>query len=239
MERMPGVAAADFLTHRQHTGTPMLTSNTFPCFAELEANNNKTWFDAHRTEFETLAVRPLTAALEAATAALASTPMPLIGGKHTLFRINRDIRFSANKAPYKTQVSGLLTPDGSKLADEGVAYLQLDQHGGHMSAGYYNLTPDVLERIRSRIVATPEVFRAVLDDLSAAGMQLTDELALTGMPRAYARYASQWYAPYLKMRVYLVRTRLTRDAWMDGTVVPRLVDQTITCASLIRFGQST
>jgi uncharacterized protein (TIGR02453 family) len=216
----------------------MISSKSFSLFAELEANNNKEWFNAHRDDIHQAAVLPLTTVLEQASKKLASTAMPLSGGSKTLFRINRDIRFSQNKAPYKTQVSGLLTPDGSKAADQGVAYLQLDQNGGHMSAGYYNLTPETLKRIRDRIVEHPAKFRAVLDELAEANLELTTEMSLIAMPKGYAQYANEWFAKYVKFKVFLVRTKLSKEVWANGKVVPAFVDQTLTCASLIRFGQS-
>jgi uncharacterized protein (TIGR02453 family) len=216
----------------------MITNKTFSLFAELEANNNKPWFDAHRDEIQERAVQPLTAVLEGATIALSSSSMPMRGGRQTLFRINRDIRFAANKAPYKTQVSGLLTPNGSKSGDEGVAYLQLDERGGHMSGGYYNLSPDVLKRIRDKIVEHPDKFRAVLDELAHANLELTREMSLTGMPKGYSPYANEWFAEYVKFKVFLVRTRLSRGVWTRGTIVSDFADHTLKCAPLIRFGQS-
>lgn len=187
----------------------MIVHDTFRLLAELESNNNRPWFTAHRDEIQQKAVLPLTAVLEQATAGLASTDLPMSGGRQTLQRIYRDIRFAANKAPYKTSVSGLMTPDGSKSPYEGVAYLQIDARGGHMSAGYYNVKPPVLTRMRRRIVENPDAFRKVLDALGEHGLALTDEMALTGMPKGYAGHSHTWYAEFLKCRVFLVRTRLT------------------------------
>jgi uncharacterized protein (TIGR02453 family) len=216
----------------------VISSKSFSLFAELEGNNNKAWFDAHRDAIHQSAVIPLTSVLERASGKLVSTRLPMRGGSKTLFRINRDIRFSQDKAPYKTQVSGLLTPDGSKSGDEGVAYLQLDKSGGHMSAGYYNLSPEVLKRIRDRIVEHPDQFKGVLDDLRKAKLELTEEMSLTGMPKGYSLYAGEWFAEYLKFKVFLVRTKLSKEIWTNGKIVPAFVDQTLKCASLIRFGQS-
>jgi uncharacterized protein (TIGR02453 family) len=216
----------------------MTTPQTFALLAELAANNNKAWFDAHRNDFEEAVVRPVISVLEDASIALAATDMPLIGGVKTMFRLNRDLRFSTDKSPYKNQVSGLLTPDGEKSPDEGVAYLQFDENGGHMSAGYYNLKPEVLTRIRNKIVDQPTEFRKVLDRLGANNLDLTREMSLIGTPRDYARHKAEWFAEYLKFRVFLVRTKLPTSVWTDGTLVKRFVDHTLACSTLIRFGQS-
>lgn len=215
-----------------------VSPKAFELFETLSQNNNKAWFDDHRDDIQAAAVVPLTDVLEAASEKLSTTSLPLRGGRETLFRINRDIRFAKDKSPYKTQVSGLLTPDGSKSADEGVAYLQLDQHGGHMSAGYYNLSPEVLKRIRDGIVERPNEFKSVLQKLSNAKLELTREMALTAMPKGYAQHADAWFAEYLKLKVFLVRTKLAKKVWLDGKIVQALVDHTVTCAPLVRFGQS-
>jgi uncharacterized protein (TIGR02453 family) len=216
----------------------MISSKSFSLFAELEANNDKEWYGAHREDIHQAAVLPLIMVLEQASEKLRPTSMPMSGGAATLFRINRDIRFSQNKAPYKTQVSGLLTPDGTKSADQGVAYLQLDKHGGHMSAGYYNLAPETLKRIRDKIVEQPAKFRAVLDALARANLELTTEMSLTAMPKGYSQYANEWFAKYVKFKVFLVRTKLSKEVWANGKIVQDFVEQTLTCAPLIRFGQS-
>jgi uncharacterized protein (DUF2461 family) len=62
------------------------------------------------------------ALVEAVTARLANTPLPLCGeAKQSLFRIHRDVRFSADKSPYKTNASAVLSRDGSKTS-AGVLY---------------------------------------------------------------------------------------------------------------------
>ncbi len=58
--------------------------------------------------------------LEAATLKLKRSMFPVQGGKQTMFRMNRDVRFSKSKAPYNTYVSGLLTESGIKSKDAAV-----------------------------------------------------------------------------------------------------------------------
>ena len=77
----------------------------FALLADLEANNNKAWFDANRVRVRDEVQVPFAAVLEAVTAALDDAPLPLIGGPHTMFRMHRDVRFSADKRPYKYRMS--------------------------------------------------------------------------------------------------------------------------------------
>ena len=77
-------------------------------FKGLAKNNNKVWFDKNKPTYEAVAKKPF----EKLVADLILVMQKLHPGFHcevkdAIFRINRDIRFSADKTPYKTQVSAL------------------------------------------------------------------------------------------------------------------------------------
>ncbi|HEU0317423.1 MAG TPA: DUF2461 family protein, partial [Solirubrobacteraceae bacterium] len=78
----------------------------FAWFAGLEADNSKAWFTAHRETYD----RAVRGALEALLDDLAGE----LGGEVRMFRQNRDVRFSADKSPYKTTTYGVIVarPDG-------------------------------------------------------------------------------------------------------------------------------
>src|SRR5262249_48339909 len=72
-------------------------------FRSLSRNNNKTWFEANRSVYDTEVRAPLKALVEELDVRLAGIAPEIIGDpKRSLFRINRDIRFSKDKSPYKT-----------------------------------------------------------------------------------------------------------------------------------------
>ena len=84
----------------------MITKEYFKFFAELEQNNNKEWFDANRkrydkhvkTTFKKLVEQIIT------EVAFVDDSIASLEAKDAIFRINRDIRFSNDKTPYKTQL---------------------------------------------------------------------------------------------------------------------------------------
>ena len=91
---------------------------------ELALNQNREWFAEHKAEHEQFVKAPLGALLQSVTAQLDSTPLPLVGDpKRSMFRINRDVRFSADKSPYKTNASAIWSRDGSKTSP-GLVYFQ-------------------------------------------------------------------------------------------------------------------
>lgn len=75
----------------------------FELLDALAANNEKAWYDANRPEFEAELRVPFAQMLEAITERLEGSIAPLIGSKRTMFRQNRDVRFSKDKSLYKTQ----------------------------------------------------------------------------------------------------------------------------------------
>ncbi|WP_035985945.1 DUF2461 domain-containing protein [Leptolyngbya sp. KIOST-1] len=213
------------------------TPKTFDLLEGLAANNEKAWYDAHRDEFEAYVRQPFAMMLELATDCLTHARVPLAGGPKTMFRQNRDVRFSKDKSPYSTHVSGVLTPSGTKAEKEGLVYVQLEASGGLVACGYYKLSPAALGPLRDKIVDSPEEFAQVLKDLEEAGLSLSNEDKLTKMPRGYDAYAEHDYADYIKLKSFVAMVHLGRGAWLDGDIVDCIVDYAKNCASLLEFGR--
>lgn len=214
----------------------MLSKRSFTLLSELAADNSKRWFDAHRDAVRVELQEPFVAVLEAVTQRLAGSSMPLIGSKQTVFRMNRDTRFSKDKSPYKTTLGGLLTPSGRKATADGLTYLHLDAYGGFVASGYYQLSPQELAPLRDTIVAHPQELQHTLDMLAKSKLEPAREGSLTAMPRGYAEHKGAWFADYLKLQSFIVQRKLTKKSWLCGTVIDETADFTLAAASLIEFG---
>jgi uncharacterized protein (TIGR02453 family) len=148
----------------------------FAWFAGLEADNSKPYFTAHRGTYD-IAVR---GALEAMLDELAEE----LDGGVKMFRQNRDIRFSADKSPYKITTYGLvLRPD----SPSGL-YAQLSSSGLFVGTGYHMLAADQLARFRDAVVddTTGPQLEQVVADVEGAGVETFGE-ALKTAPRGYPR----------------------------------------------------
>lgn len=165
----------------------MFSDRAFELLAKLEADNSKDWFDAHRDEVRQQLQQPFAATLEAISERLRATETPLSGNEKTMFRMNRDVRFSNDKSPYNTHVSGMLTRSGSKAEADGIVYLQLSASGGFVAVGWYKLSPKELGPIRDRMVEHPSKLKAMVEALAKNGLELSEEQSLTAMPRGYAK----------------------------------------------------
>ena len=84
-------------------------------FKELSQNNNKKWFDQNRSRYEESVKTPFFSFVEGMIEKVqADDPEVKITTKESIFRINRDIRFSKDKTPYKTHMSALISRTGKK-----------------------------------------------------------------------------------------------------------------------------
>ncbi|MFJ1754392.1 DUF2461 domain-containing protein [Kitasatospora sp. NPDC088134] len=136
-------------------------------YEHLEADNSKTFWAAHRAVYDEVVRAPM----EALLARLEPEFGP---GK--IFRPNRDVRFSADKSPYKTHLGGYLESGG---------YVQLSADGLACGLGYYHLASDQLARYRTAVaedVPGAELERVVAR-VRAAGPQVVGRDSLKTAPR--------------------------------------------------------
>ena len=194
--------------------------------AELSENNNRAWFvmnkpryDILRAEFLQVVIR-LIADLSRFDPAIANC-----NPKKALFRINRDLRFSREKIPYKTRFSAALNPSGLKKPSQGGGpsyYFHIDKQGKLLvAAGEWMPPPDRLRAIRTHIVADPDGFLSVLKEgkFKRTFGTLQEESKLIRVPKGYA--ADHPLAEYLKLKSYI--------AWIEIDVPkdPDMLEKTL------------
>ena len=139
-------------------------------FDGLEADNSRSYWLAHKDVYDSQVRAPMAELL----AELAKE-----FGPGSIFRPYRDVRFSADKTPYKTTVAASLR-DG---------YVQLSANGLAAGRGLYVLAPDQLERYRRAVaddVQGAELERAV-SALATKGVEVTGHGTLKTAPRGYDR----------------------------------------------------
>jgi uncharacterized protein (TIGR02453 family) len=168
----------------------------------LARHNEKVWFEAHRDEYESEVRGPMRELIEDLDTRFAQFA-PEIGGdpKRSMFRINRDIRFSKDKSPYKTSAAcwfhhlNAAHAVGTE-ADAGSAgyYLYLHPGGSGLGAGIWKPARTQLKRLREAIADDPKGFDRMARSIPRRFGALTDESALKRMPRGYAEDhpAAKW-----------------------------------------------
>jgi uncharacterized protein (TIGR02453 family) len=146
-------------------------------FEGLEANNSREYFAASRDFFED--------SIRDQMDALLSELSEQFGGEVKMFRQHRDIRFSADKSPYKTNTYGVLY--GSGIAAQGL-YASISARGLVAGSGYHTMARDQLERYREGVEDPkhgPELVKLVAR-AEKAGLEMWGE-GLATAPRGYPK----------------------------------------------------
>lgn len=146
-------------------------------FRGLEAANSKAYFAAHREFYE----EGIRGQMEALLTELSER----FGGEVKMFRQNRDVRFSADKSPYKTNTYGVLR--GTDIAAHGL-YASISARGLVAGSGYHVMARDQLDRYRA--AAADDRSGSALSKLVAkaekAGLEIWGE-SLATAPRGYQK----------------------------------------------------
>lgn len=157
--------------------------DALPFFKALAFHQSKDWFEANRDTYESAVRAPMGDLVEEAVETLAKANIPIKGDrKSSLFRIHRDVRFSKNKDPYKTNAGVALTRSGEK-SDPGVLYFHLSPEECFFAAGFHMPDPHELARLRAAAVRAPKAFKHMTAKLARAGLKLSEEDALKRPPR--------------------------------------------------------
>ena len=156
----------------------------------LAANNNRSWFLHNKPQHEILHEEFIALVEAVGTRVRAHDPaVEAFDTAKAVYRIHRDVRFTADKSPYKTHMGGVIGTRNVADKSRPIYYFQIDRLGIlTMTAGIYLPPADVLQQIRNHIVAKPHLLTSLLADShflkSFGGFSAADRL--TRPPKGYA-----------------------------------------------------
>ncbi len=203
----------------------------------MAANQTKLWFEANKPVYERAVKQPMGALAAAVAAECSRRQVGLTGdARRSLFRINRDVRFSRDKSPYKTNAGAVWFRPGSGKDGAGVLYFHLADDGCFAAAAFYLPDKDVLESLREGMRVRPEAFQAVRAALESRGLPIERGESLKRMPRGFEDLADSEVAPYLRLRSLVVRRALSRDHVAEAGLAERIVDFAEDAMPLLQFG---
>lgn len=144
-----------------------LTQDFFDFFIELAPNNNKDWFDENRKRYQQYVKTPFDNLVSEVIEQMKEVDQRIdCQPKDCVFRINRDIRFSKDKTPYKMNRSAIVSIGGKKRKDIPGLYFEINPETVHIFGGCYMPGKEQLLRIREEIANHPEEFQALLNDIN-------------------------------------------------------------------------
>lgn len=170
--------------------------------------------------------------------ALAARDVPLSADpKRALMRINRDVRFSADKSPYKTYAAAMLTRVPGELSP-GLLYMQVGLDGAFAGLGFYDLPTPELTQMREAIAGDPPRWQQVEQQLAANGLQLAVENPLKRLPRGFDLAEVSDVADALRLRGFVVKRLLTVEELADARLVQQIAAFAAAGLPLLNFGWS-
>jgi uncharacterized protein (TIGR02453 family) len=207
-------------------------------FAELDAAQNRDWFEANKPRYEAESRGPMASLVASLGFALAARDHPLSGDpKRALFRIHRDVRFGHDKRPYKTNVSAVLTRDGDKKS-QGLLYIDVGLSGCFAALGFYMPDPAQLAAIRERIMTAPARWAAVEAALAGAGLSLSQDAAAARLPRGIDPARASGLETVLRLKHFTISRPIGPDELVDPALVDGLADFAEAGRPLLEFGWS-
>jgi uncharacterized protein (TIGR02453 family) len=178
---------------------------------KLEKNNNREWFQAHKDVYERACREPMKALIGAL--------LPRYG-PGTISRINRDMRFVRDRAPYKTHIA----------AGIGGGYVSLSKEGLWVGAGMYKPEPAALARLREAIDddASGSTLATLVTSLRRRGYRVDTHEMLASAPKGYA--ADHPRIALLRMKDIFAGKMFAPAPWLSTTKaldrIARVIDDT-------------
>lgn len=165
-------------------------------FHELTIEMNREWFEANKPRYQQLWVEPLASLLEEVRGKLVKPYAPLKLGPPKIFRIHRDVRFSKDKTPYKTNVAGTIWLREMTTA----MYIHIGPDEEFIGAGTYFFDPPQLPKWRKLVAAdkTGKPLMAIVQKLRKAGYEVGGHDDYKKVPKPFDETHPR--AELLKMR---------------------------------------
>jgi uncharacterized protein (TIGR02453 family) len=216
----------------------MLLPSTLKFLKDLKKNNNKPWFDANRKRYEE-AKKDFENFIQQVIDALGKKDKTIAGikAKDCLFRINRDIRFSKDKSPYKTNFGASINKGGKKAFSTAGYYFHLEPGQCFVGGGMYQPEPDVLKKVRQEIdynfkafkkIIGAKKFKALYGDLDKSA-----EFTLSRVPKGYE--SDNPAAEYLKLKSYIAFFQIKDDELFSRNLVKNTAEAFSVLQPLLDF----
>jgi uncharacterized protein (TIGR02453 family) len=153
----------------------------------LKRNNDRAWFEQRRAIYERELKTPMLALISEINEAMADfSPMHVRPPQKIMMRIYRDIRFSKNKQPYKTHVSGWWARDGLEKTSGGGFYFHMSPEEVFVAAGVYMPEREQLLAIRRYLAEHHKEFRALMKAKKLQSLMTEfDGASLTRAPKGF------------------------------------------------------
>jgi len=213
----------------------MIRKETIDFLKKIKKNNSKEWFETNRGSYLSAKENYLGFVAEVLNKLKSiDTTLQDIQPKNCVFRINRDVRFSANKDPYKTNFGASFSKGGKKVSCAGY-YFHLEPSACFIGGGYWMPLAEDLNKIRQEIDYNFEEFTKIINSktfVSAFGTLDTKE-KLVRPPKGYEK--DNPAIELLKLKNFIVIASIEDNELLDEKLIPKVVSHFKAMKPLVDF----
>lgn len=190
---------------------------------ELKKNNNREWFNAHKSEYEEFVKLPMQSLIfEIKPYIQEFAPNFIIDPNSSIFRIYRDVRFSKDKSPYKTHISAIFHPS-KNWKDSASLYIEIAPGGIFLGGGLYMPSSLHQKKFRSFLIENSDNFLKIIkaNDFKKYFSDVQgDKLSRvpSGFPKDHA------LSEYLKLKQFYIGIDLPESDCLDKSFVMKVVN---------------
>mgnify|MGYP006285597099 CR=1 FL=1 len=219
---------------------PHFYKDTLHFLETLKENNNKEWFQSHQKEYEKYYKTPLRSILKEMSKRFAGLQLSLHAApKLSLFRVNRDIRFSKNKDPYKTNIGiffpfSIYPPDKKRIDKPGI-YYHFAPEESFIAGGIHMPKGDVIKNIRSYISENWEELEEIIsnDALRSEFSQILQGEKLKRMPSGYSEDHPK--EEWLRLKDFIVFQPLDINIAFSNELLDTLEKKSIAASPFLEY----
>lgn len=215
----------------------MISTSTFAFLKTLKKNNNKPWFDENREKYNASKndfANFITDLLQKII--LFDDDIKELGVKDCTFRINRDIRFSKNKTPYKINLSASFNRGGKKSIYAGY-YFHLQPGSSFVGGGLWMPDPADLKKLRQEIDYCFPEFKKIIGAASFkkhyGELERDEKQMLVNVPKGYDKENPA--AEYLRMKSFIATRDLSDHEILSSQLANEVIQSFKALTPLVKF----
>jgi len=215
----------------------MLAPQTLRFLSQLKKNNDRNWFEAHRKEYEAAKI-DFKNFIQLVIDDFQKKDITITGvtAGDCLFRINRDVRFSKDKSPYKTNFGASIKPGGRKAPLAGY-YFHCEPGSSFAGGGLWMPDVPMLKKVRQEIdynwpefqsIINNKKFKAIFGDIYS-----NDDIKLNKHPKGYEQ--ANPAIEYLKLKCFIAETPFSDEELTQASLHKKTVAAFEALMPLLQF----
>lgn len=216
----------------------MLHPKTLQFLTKLKKNNSREWFNEHRNDYDAAKenfIELVNQILE--QAGQFDQDIAVLSYKDCIFRINRDVRFSKNKDPYKNNMAAYFVKGGKKSWLAGY-YFHCEPGGkSFIGGGLYGGEPDQIKKVRQEIDYNWEEFKGILQNKkfkqTFGDLSREEGMSLIREPKGYEK--DNPAIDYIKLKNFIVSVPVTDEELTDKKIIKKIITCFATMQPMLQF----